>query len=113
VSTARRDLWLLGWTALGPVLWFVTLLLLYAFATRECSGWVPLWSWSTFGVAVLGHAASLVAIKRAPSDPTGPRPEQHDARVRFMHTCGLVLTVFSLVLMSGFSLPLLMMGPCE
>jgi hypothetical protein len=117
---ARADLRLFAWACLGPTVWFLALVVLYALGERECQGWVPITSWSVFGVSVLAHALALAVLGRASSAQTPPSARataredgRSEQRVDFMRSGAIALNLLSLVVLSGFSFPLLMLRPCE
>jgi hypothetical protein len=112
----RRDLWLVGSSTFGPLLWFTALLILYALAARDCPPFSRWLSWGLLAMTMAGCGASLVVLRRLGQTIQ----QQHDAlpqhewqRARFMVHAGLALNVLSLLLLLGFGMPLLMLRPCE
>ena len=113
VREARADLRMFAWASLGPCLWFVALTGLSALGTHECKGgFIPTASWSVFGAGVLGHVAAIVALVRRSSEPSDSAPAREPERVRFVRWGAIALNVYSLLVLGGFGLPLLILGPC-
>jgi hypothetical protein len=110
---ARADLRLFAWACLGPTVWFMALVVLYALGERECQGWVPVTSWAVFGVSVLAHALALAVLARASSAQMSRPDGRSEQRVDFMRSGAIALNLLSLIVLSGFSFPLLMLRPCE
>jgi hypothetical protein len=112
----RRDLWLSGSAAFGPVLWFGSLLGLYALAARDCPPFAQWISWAVLGLAMLGCASSMLVLLRLRKTLRAQHAslnEPERSRASFMVWSGLVLNTLTLLQLLGFGFPLLMLRPCE
>lgn len=102
-----------GGVLLGPVGIFVELQLSYLLVRTACNTGHR----SVLAIpAVLGAALAVVGLVLSLREY---RRERNDARervrdrARFMATGGLVLSVFSLLVIAAMSLPKFILGPCE
>jgi hypothetical protein len=105
VADARHEQWLLGLSFLGPMLWFVALVLLY-WLTEKCRTGAHIWTWLTFGLCSAGAMASLLALLQRQGAEQQPY-------LQFIARAGIALGGLSLVLLVGFLFPLLGLNLCE
>jgi hypothetical protein len=108
LTYSRHDLRLFALASLGPCLWFVALVVMYAVSARACRPSDALWLWSTFALCTLGHAPSIFGLSRMNRQGASDPP-----RRRLTVRIGLTLNVLSLLLMAGFAMPMLLLRPCE
>lgn len=100
----------------GPVVWLLSLEVVYAQATADCAAARPGVIAGVLVVALLvvtgGGLLSWRALVRA-RNYQAPRERRTFGRARFLAVSGLVLAVSSALLLLGLGVPLLFFRPCD
>jgi hypothetical protein len=109
----RQQLLLAAISAIGPMLWFVVLLSVYALGNHGCAAHRPAALW-IIAAADLASAVACALSWRKSHSPRGAatEPQTRSPDMRLLWWSSFALNAFSLLLLLAFVPPLLTPGLC-